>query len=98
MKTVELKYKFLFLGLFVSLANLHSQTFRNISTKIGSSAFCIDPNEMSGGIVVLDYNNDNYQDILILGGKSPNVLLKNNWDGTYANVSRESGPSSSMHF
>ncbi len=91
MKTVELKYKFLFLGLFVSLANLHSQTFRNISTKIGSSAFCIDPNEMSGGIVVLDYNNDNYQDILILGGKSPNVLLKNNWDGTYANVSRESG-------
>ncbi|MEM8907957.1 MAG: CRTAC1 family protein, partial [Bacteroidota bacterium] len=45
-----------------------------------------------------DYNNDGFQDILILrggwfgkGGKLPNSLLKNNGDGTFSDVTIEAG-------
>ncbi len=68
-------------------------TFTDLSEKSGLS-------KIKGGlnIVQADYNNDGYTDILILRGgwlgeftKQPKTLLRNNGDGTFTDVTVESG-------
>jgi len=68
-----------------------AQSFSEISQQIGINAFCQDPHLMGGGVALFDYNNDNYPDLFIIGGKGPNTLLRNNWDGSFSDVSQEAG-------
>jgi len=44
-----------------------------------------------GGIAVIDYNNDGFEDVYVPGGSSLDVLYKNNGDGTFTNVIQEAG-------
>ena len=44
-----------------------------------------------GGVAAFDYNNDNLEDLIITGGNGQDVLLKNNGDGTFKDVSIEAG-------
>lgn len=41
---------------------------------------------MGGGVVVLDYNNDGYDDIYIPNSNGANVLYRNNVDGTFTEL------------
>ncbi len=68
-------------------------TFTDVSQASGLSA-------IKGGLNLIqaDYNNDGYLDILVLRGawlgefgKQPNTLLRNNGDGTFTDVTVESG-------
>ncbi len=68
-------------------------TFTDLTVKSGL-------NKIKGGlnIVQADYNNDGYPDILVLRGAwlgeyglQPKTLLKNNGDGTFTDVTVESG-------
>lgn len=68
-----------------------AQSFREISQQVGINAFCQDPHLMGGGVALFDYNNDNYPDLFIIGGEGPNTLLRNNWDGSFSDVSQEAG-------
>ena len=58
---------------------------------------------LTGGLNMIhaDYNNDGFEDVLVLrgawlqeAGKHPNSLLKNNGDGTFSDVTRSTGLSS----
>ena len=68
-------------------------SFTDVSKESGLS-------DIKGGLntIQADYNNDGYTDILVLRGgwwkefgKQPNTLLKNNGDGTFADVTVASG-------
>jgi tetratricopeptide (TPR) repeat protein len=68
-------------------------TFTDLSNESGL-------NNIKGGLNIIqaDYNNDGYTDILVLRGawlgeygKQPKTLLRNNGDGTFTDVTIESG-------
>ena len=68
-------------------------TFTDVSVQSGL-------NKIKGGLNIIqaDYNNDGFKDILVLRGawygefgKQPNTLLRNNGDGTFTDVTIESG-------
>src|ERR1700733_7591965 len=68
-------------------------TFTDVSKESGLST-------IKGGLNIIqaDYNNDGYTDILVLRGawqgefgKQPKTLLRNNGDGTFTDVTVESG-------
>ena len=68
-------------------------TFTDVSEQSGLS-------KIKGGLNIIqaDYNNDGFKDILVLRGawlgeygKQPNTLLRNNGNGTFTDVTIESG-------
>lgn len=65
-------------------------TFEEISERIGLS----DKNKYYGlGAVFTDYDNDGWPDLYVANDSSPNYLYKNNRDGTFSDISFESGTS-----
>jgi hypothetical protein len=63
-------------------------TFEEIAEKIGVS----DKDKYFGlGVVFADYNNDGWMDLYVANDSSPNYLYKNNQDGTFSDVSFETG-------
>jgi len=65
-------------------------TFEEIAEKTGLA----DKNKYYGlGVVWADYNNDGWLDLYVANDSSPNYLYKNNRDGTFSDVSFETGTS-----
>lgn len=63
-------------------------TFEEVAEKIGVS----DKNKYYGlGVVFADYDNDGWLDLYVANDSSPNYLYKNNKDGTFSDVSFETG-------
>src|SRR5690348_6005014 len=73
--------------------NTANGTFEDLSDKVGLKG-------ITGGLNIMqtDYNNDGFKDIFVLRGawkgkygKEPNSLLRNNGNGTFTDVTKESG-------
>ncbi|MDQ3180472.1 MAG: CRTAC1 family protein [Acidobacteriota bacterium] len=65
-------------------------TFEEIAEKIGVS----DKEKYFGlGVTFADYDNDGWLDLYVADDSSPNYLYRNNRDGTFADVSFETGTS-----
>ena len=63
-------------------------TFEEVAEKIGVS----DKNKYYGlGVVFADYDNDGWLDLYVANDSSPNYLYKNNKEGTFSDVSFETG-------
>lgn len=76
---------------FVMLSALTGQSFQQISGAAGIEGRAIDSLIMAGGAVWFDYNNDRYPDLLLANGMATTSLFRNNWDGTFSDVSERAG-------
>jgi len=66
--------------------------FTEISSDAGINHFFqVESATFGGGAAVLDFDNDGWEDVYITGGKNPDVLYKNNGDGTFTNVFEKAG-------
>lgn len=83
---------FFFLLGFCSIASFGQTAFVDVSVEAGiNHAFEIDLATFGGGAAVLDYNLDGFEDLYVTGGNAPDVLYRNNGDGTFTNVHEGAG-------
>jgi enediyne biosynthesis protein E4 len=70
--------------------NAGDGTFTEIAEKVG----LVDKDKYYGlGVVFADYDNDGWLDLYVANDSSPNYLYKNNRNGTFSDVSFETGTS-----
>ena len=82
-------------GIFIFLLfpfYIQGQIFSDVTDYSGiNNIYEVYQGLFGGGVAAFDYNNDNLEDLIITGGNSQDILLKNNGDGTFKNVSIEAG-------
>ena len=71
--------------------NNHDGTFTDVSDTSGVSK----PEAKGLGVVLADFNNDGWPDIMVANDTWPNFLFLNNHDGTFRDVSFTSGVAAS---
>lgn len=65
--------------------------FTDITAESGIEHAHIAPNLMGGGIAVIDYNNDGWEDLYLTGGVYEDKMFKNNGDGSFTSVGHSLG-------
>ncbi|MCP9235848.1 FG-GAP-like repeat-containing protein [Lewinella sp. JB7] len=71
--------------------SLCGQTFTEVAAAAGVRHRTHDPHLIAGGVVWFDYNGDRYPDLFLTGGGGNNHLYRNNWDGTFTDVTVRAG-------
>ena len=61
-------------------------TFTNVASEAG-----VDNDGLSSGVVFTDYDNDGDEDLYVGNQTQPDVLYRNNGDGTFSDVTSEAG-------
>lgn len=84
-------YLFLVAGVLISLPLWSQLTFSNETQSANIQHVYSGLGSMGSGVACFDYNNDNYQDVYLTGGYGLDKLFKNNGDGTFTDVSANSG-------
>ena len=83
---------FLFITLFLPFLSSSQNVFSDITSDAGiDNIYDVYQGLFGGGVVAFDYNNDGYEDLFITGGQGQDVLYKNNGNGTFTDVTKESG-------
>ena len=89
MKNKYLNYIFrLFLVLTFWVINATSKPFEfhEVGRSIGINHCAFDPLIMGGGVTVIDYNNDGYEDLFVTSGLIKNHFYRNNKNGTFTDI------------
>jgi hypothetical protein len=64
-----------------------AQTFSEVSSASGiDQVFDFGDFHFGGGAAVIDFNNDGWEDLYVVGGVNPDALYMNNGDGTFTDV------------
>ncbi len=82
------------LSLLLFCCNIsHGQTtFTDVTKAAGiDHQFGVFEGFLGGGICVLDFNNDTYEDFYLTGGTNRDMLFLNNGDGTFKNIIEDAG-------
>ena len=58
---------------------------------MSKEAGVLNPAGKSLGVAIMDYDNDEWEDIVVANDTQPNFLYRNNHDGTFTDVGREVG-------
>lgn len=58
---------------------------------VSKEAGVLNPAGKSLGVAIMDYDNDQWEDIVVANDTQPNFLYRNNHDGTFSDVGREVG-------
>ena len=83
---------FLFFFLFLNFCLFGQTPFSDSTLDAGiDNIYDVYQGLFGGGVVAFDYNNDGYEDLFITGGQGQDVLYNNNGDGTFKDVTKESG-------
>ena len=83
---------FLFIFFFSPFFLFAQNVFSDVTSSSGmDNIYDVYQGLFGGGVVAFDYNKDGYEDLFITGGQGQDVLYKNNGDGTFKNVTKESG-------
>ncbi|TRX53369.1 T9SS type A sorting domain-containing protein [Fulvivirga sp. M361] len=64
-----------------------AQSFKEVSKSIGVIHFQHDPNLITGGIAIFDFNNDGFEDLYLTGGLKEDRLYENDGSGLFIDVS-----------
>lgn len=71
---------------------LAQPSFQNVTEDAGiRHSFEVFQGTFGGGAVVIDYNQDGWEDLYISSGQGKDQLYKNNGDGTFEEVSQQAG-------
>ncbi len=85
------RYLACFIGMMI-VNNLSAQQFTDVTEEAGiNHAFTVFQGTFGGGVAVLDYNNDGWEDLFLAGGLGPDALYHNNGDGSFFEITAEAG-------
>ncbi len=71
----------------IGVSYAQAQSFTEVSISCGiNSVFDFGDFHFGGGAAVIDYNNDGWEDLYVVGGVNPDALYHNNGDGTFTDV------------
>lgn len=85
--------------IFFTLTNYAQTPFKDVTKEAGiDHVFKVFEGFFGGGVCVLDYNNDGFEDLFLAGGMSDDQLYKNNGNGTFTEVYSSSGLTPSRKF
>jgi hypothetical protein len=70
---------------------LHAQSFEEISSQAGIDQLPLTSGFMGGGVVIADFNGDNWDDLYITGCNRADKMYFNNGDLTFTDVSASAG-------
>lgn len=86
------KFALTFAGAGFFLSICAQKQFTDVASSAGiDHVFNYGDFHFGGGAAVLDYNNDGYQDVYIVGGVNDDKLYKNNGDGTFTDMRTSAG-------
>jgi hypothetical protein len=70
---------------------LTQPVFTEVSESIGIRQLTISFDLMGGGCAFFDFNNDGFEDHIVVGGANQDLLFKNNGDGTFTDITAFAG-------
>lgn len=83
--------------LLLSVFSAYGQGFVEVSEEAGiNHAFRVDLATFGGGVAILDFNNDGWEDFYLTGGNDSDALYRNNGDGTFTDVFLSAGLESTI--
>lgn len=82
------KIQYFVILLIILAVNAHSKPFEfyEVGRSIGINHCAFDPLIMGGGVTVIDYNNDGYEDLFVTSGLIKNHFYRNNKNGTFTDI------------
>ena len=81
--------KFFFIGIvlfFIPAASYGQFLFQDVSNSAGLGSSAVGTENIGPGVIVLDFDNDGWDDLYFPCGLDSDALYRNNHDGTFTNI------------